>query len=88
MPFLGLMNKSASQPGAWSHPLTIRLAEAAIIGGVVLYGTVQATETKLTHLDMQLQQIRAEVVEMRQQLRVAEQELWRRHGLDKLVWQW
>lgn len=88
LPFVSLMNRNPSAHGAgpWSHPLTIRLLEAAIIGGVVLYGTVQATETKLDHLGEQLQQMRAEVQEIRQQLRVAEQELWRRRGLDKLAW--
>ena len=89
LPFFSLMNRnstSAPRDGPWTHPLTIRLIEAAIIGGVVLYGTVQATETKLNYIGQQLEQVRAEVQEIRQQLRLAEQELWRRRGLEKLAW--
>lgn len=88
IPFVGLMNRNAAKgsESMWSHPLTVRLIEAAIIGGVVLYGTVQATEQKLNHIGEQLHQVRAEVKEIRQQLRLAEQELWRRRGLEKLAW--
>jgi hypothetical protein len=91
VPFFSLMNRNSEPPGPWTHPLTIRLMEAAIIGAIVLYGTVQATETKLDHLGEQLKQVREEVSEVRQQLRMAEQELWRRKGLEKLrfaAWHW
>jgi hypothetical protein len=88
LPFFSLMNRNSTGHGAspWTHPVSVRLIEAAIIGGVVLYGTVQATETKLNYIGQQLEQVRAEVQEIRQQLRLAEQELWRRRGLEKLAW--
>jgi outer membrane murein-binding lipoprotein Lpp len=89
MPFLAMVRRNPNEPtGPWSHQLTVRLLEAAIIGGVVLWGTVQTTQAKIDHMTQQLSQVREDVAEMRQQLRSAEQELWRRKGLDKLVWQW
>ena len=72
----------------WSHPLTVRLMEAAIIAVIVMYGTVQSAEVKLTHIHLQLQEVKQEVHEMRQHLRQVERETWRRNGLEKLVWQW
>jgi hypothetical protein len=88
MPFLGLMNKTKADGSMLQHPLTIRLAEAAIIGAVVMYGTVQKTEIKLEHLNSQISQLREETTEIRKQLRIAEQELWRREGLNKLHLAW
>ena len=84
MPFFGLMNKTKADGSMLQHPLTIRLAEAAIIGAIVMYGTVQKTELKLHHLDEQMTELREETAEIRKQLRLAEQELWRREGLNKL----
>jgi hypothetical protein len=88
MPFLGLMNKTKADGSMLQHPLTIRLAEAAIIGAVVMYGTVQKTEIKLEHLNSQITELRDETREIRKQLRIAEQELWRREGLNKLHLAW
>lgn len=88
VPFFSLMNRNPEPPGPWAHPLTIRLMEAAIIGAVVLYGTVQTTQAKLDYMAQQLNQVREDVSEVRQQLRLTEQELWRRKGLEKLAWQW
>ena len=84
MPFLGLINREKADGSMLQHPLTIRLAEAAIIGLVVMYGTVQKTELKLEHLNSQITELREETGEIRKQLRLAEQELWRREGLNKL----
>jgi len=84
VPFLGLINKQKVDGSMLQHPLTIRLAEAAIIGLVVMYGASQKVELKLTHLEGEIMKLRAESAEIRQQLRLAEQELWRRKGLDKL----
>jgi len=84
VPFLGLINKQKVDGSMLQHPLTIRLAEAAIIGAVVMYGTVQKTELKLEHLNNQITELREETGEIRKQLRLAEQELWRREGLNKL----
>lgn len=84
MPFLGLMNRTKADGSMLQHPLTIRLAEAAIIGAVVMYGTVQKTEIKLENLNNQITQLREETSEIRKQLRLAEQELWRRDGMNKL----
>lgn len=88
VPFLSLVNRprEAEGKGMWTHPLTVRLLEAAIIAGIVMYGTVQSAEVKLSHIHLQLQELKSEVHEMRQQLRVVEQEQWRRKGLDKLAW--
>lgn len=84
MPFLGLVNKKRADGAMLKHPLTIRLAEAAIIGAVVMYGTVQKTELKLSHLEAQIIELRQDATEIRKQLRLTEQELWRRDGMDKL----
>lgn len=84
VPFLGLVNRTRSDGRMLQHPLTIRLLEAAIIGAIVMYGTVQRTELKLSHLETQMIELREEAAEIRAQLRLAEQELWRRHGMDKL----
>ena len=84
VPFLGLVTRQRADGTLIAHPLTIRLLEAAIIGAVVMYGTVQRTEIKLEALQGQIAHLRDETAQIRQQLRLAEQELWRRKGLDKL----
>lgn len=67
-----------------NHPLTVRLAEAAIIGAIVLYGTVQQAEQRMHNLEAKITELQEDTKEIRQQLRLAEQELWRRNGLDKM----
>jgi hypothetical protein len=88
VPFLSLANRPKEQEGKTllTHPLTVRLMEAAIIAGVVLYGTVQGAEVKLQHIYLELQELKQDVNEIKQQLRLVEQEQWRRRGLDKLAW--
>lgn len=87
VPFLGLVTKANGSGSVLQHPLTIRLAEAAIIGLIVMYGTVQQTQLKLEYLNDQVLELRRETSEIRKQLRMAEQELWRREGLNKLAGQ-
>jgi len=84
VPFLGMVTKPNSG-SVFQHPLTIRLAEAAIIGLIVMYGTVEQTQLKLEYLNDQVLELRRETTEIRKQLRMAEQELWRREGLNKLA---
>jgi hypothetical protein len=57
VPFLGLINKQKVDGSMLQHPLTIRLAEAAIIGLVVMYGASQKVELKLTHLEGEIQKL-------------------------------
>lgn len=85
VPFLSLVTKSNGSSSVFQHPLTIRLAEAAIIGLIVMYGTVQQTQLKLEYLNDQVLELRRETSEIRKQLRMAEQQLWRREGLNKLA---
>ena len=84
LPFVGLTQRARSDGTMLSHPLTVRLAEAAIIGAIVLYGTVQQAEQRMQSLDAKITQLQEDTKEIRQQLRLAEQELWRRNGLDKM----
>lgn len=85
VPFLSLVNKQADQPEqVWKHPLTVRLLEAAIIGAVVMYGTVQGAQQQIEQIGVDLQEMRLELKEVRAQLRLVEQEQWRRNGIDKL----
>jgi hypothetical protein len=91
VPFVSLANSPIEeQRGAsmWTHPLFVRLLEAAIIAGVVLYGTVQSATQHITTLREDLIEVKVELKEIRSQLRMAEQELWRRKGLDKLDWKY
>lgn len=88
VPFLSLANRPTEAGGKTllTHPLTVRLLEAAIIAGIVLYGTVQSAEVRLAHIHLELQELKQEVHEIKAQLRLVEQEQWRRRGLDKLAW--
>lgn len=84
LPFVGLTQRARSDGAMLRHPLTVRLAEAAIIGAIVLYGTVQQAEQRMQSLDAKITQLQEDTKEIRRQLRLAEQELWRRNGLDKM----
>lgn len=86
IPFMSLMNKphEAEGPSMWKHPLTVRLMEAAIIATIVMYGTVQSAEVKMSHIYLQVQEIKQELHEIKHQLRLVEQEQWRRDGMNKL----
>lgn len=84
LPFIGLTQRVRSDGTMLQHPLTVRLLEAAIIGAVVLYGSVQQAEQRMAHLEAKITEIQEDAKEIRQQLRLAEQELWRRNGLDKM----
>lgn len=88
LPFVSLANRPAEVEGktVWTHPLTVRLLEACIVAGVVMYGTVQTAGAKLEHIQAEIREVKAEIMELRQQLRAVEQEQWRRRGLDKLAW--
>lgn len=86
LPFVGLTQhaRTRSDGTMLTHPLTVRLAEAAIIGAIVLYGTVQQAEQRMHNLETKISELQEDTKEIRQQLRLAEQELWRRNGLDKM----
>lgn len=91
VPFVSLANSPIEeQRGAsmWTHPLFVRLLEAAIIAGVVLYGTVQSATQTIGTLREDIAELKVEMKDIKQQLRMAEQELWRRKGLEKLDWKY
>lgn len=84
LPFVGLTQRARSDGTMLTHPLAVRLAEAAIIGAIVLYGTVQQAEQRMRNIEAKITELQEDTKEIRQQLRLAEQELWRRNGLDKM----
>jgi hypothetical protein len=91
VPFVSLANSPVEEKmGAsmWTHPLFVRLLEAAIIAGVVLYGTVQSATQTIGTLREDITELKVEMKDIKLQLRMAEQELWRRKGLEKLDWKY
>ena len=54
IPFVGMA------VGHQQHPMITRLIESAIIGGVVLFGTVQVLGERIDNLKLQVTELRSE----------------------------
>lgn len=65
LPFIGLM---AGGPGPHQSPALTRLIEAAIIGGIVLYGTVQVLDAQIKAVHSDLTEIKKSQSELRHYL--------------------
>lgn len=63
IPFIGMMTKRAE-----GQPIITRLIEAAIIGGVVMYGTVQAVSKDIIWLKSGLTEVKSSIRDMRQEI--------------------
>ncbi|MDP1586316.1 MAG: hypothetical protein Q8M07_01110 [Prosthecobacter sp.] len=75
IPFIGL-----AVGGHQQQPIVTRLIESAIIGGVVLFGTVQVLGERIDHLKNQVTELRTEQAGMRMtisDLRVAQAQMGR-----------
>jgi len=62
VPFVGLAVQGAQHHS--SSPAVTRLMEAAIIGAVTMYGTVQVIGTKVDVLHIQVQELKADQKKM------------------------
>jgi len=75
IPFIGLAVRA---PENIPRPLVTRLVEAAIIGGIVLYGSVQINSSRIedmkSYMDKTVQQIREDQRKAMQQTRQDQRE--------------
>lgn len=62
VPFIGLAVQGAQSHAA--NPAVTRLAEAAIIGAVTMYGTVQVIGTKVDVLQAQVHEVKTDQKKM------------------------
>ena len=58
IPFVSL---ATSDPAYHHPPLITRLLEAAIIGGVIMFGTVEQLGTRLSRLETEVNQMRTDL---------------------------
>ena len=80
VPFLGLLAMSDEQErekNLLTHPLIVRLAEAAIIGGLVVWATVQQVEMRVDVMTRDIQGVAAQIEKLDSRLRLIEQTAWR-----------
>ena len=63
VPFIGLAIGNPEH-----QPVITRLIEAAIIGVVVMYGTVQATGARIDGLEQRVQEVKAELGTIRRDI--------------------
>ena len=73
IPFAGMMVDQAKRHAGPYQTMLVRLLEAGIIGGVVMYGTVEAMGQKITALEIQYQAdvatLKEDIAELKADLR-------------------
>lgn len=71
VPFLSLINVNKSDEAdgraMWQHPLLVRMVEAAIIAGIVMYGTVSRLEVRLEHVETMARDVQADIKDLRRE---------------------
>lgn len=66
IPFVGLaVNGNKTN---WHSPLVVRLIETVVIGGVILYGTVQVLGSEIDALQRDVNEIKQDVRDMRRDI--------------------
>jgi hypothetical protein len=87
IPFGNLVVTSEGR-AMWKHPLIVRLAEAAIIGAVVMWGVVERTQIHVEGLREDVARIERMVEGVRSDMRALERDVFPRRlppGPDRMA---